>query len=318
MKKVVSYFKILKNDIDHILKFTKEIYSLKVIYIISAKAKFYKDRYIPLNETNVIFSLELSSNHTGEELNLTGAYGRIFNVDVSFQNLSIFTYFTSLIISDGITQYFKNATTITFSDGRLTSELEATKNNYKWRNHIYQDKFNFNIEFNDEEKVTGRLLPTPIEQIKINTSIPSHFSFYNDSYALINDLIQCIDFANEKVLLMPNYDFDNFKTKIIEVTNASFKSSDIIGSDYPKYTDISWKELLSKLSRQDNLHINLIDLELRPNIDYYRSLEYRDNSNTDPWSIVVINDNPYITQGNHRSTLSKFLQSLDIIQLMLR
>ena len=125
-----------------------------------------------------------------------------------------------------------------------------------------------------------------------------------------------VGFKDDVLQLHPrfkNRHYSDFITKEETIRNTSFDISQIIGSDHSNYAEKTWEYCLYNLKRQDRLDSLRCDDE-QPSILYYTDINYRENSVNDPWSIDVVNKKAYITQGNHRSIISKFLSSLQIIQ----
>jgi len=133
---------------------------------------------------------------------------------------------------------------------------------------------------------------------------------------IILDNLNEIPFKDDLVQPHPrtlNLNYDAFITSIRTEENAKIDIATVVGGTHPRYVGNTWFECLNNLRTQatiDNLNCN----EIRPSILYYTDIEYRNNSCRDPWTIDVINGISFITQGHHRSIISKFLSSVDLIQ----
>jgi len=100
--------------------------------------------------------------------------------------------------------------------------------------------------------------------------------------------------------------FNDFIIEENIINNTSFNVQKVIGTDHPDYVGKSWQECLENLKRPRNLSSLRCD-QNRPSINYYMSDIQKEH-----WSVDIINDDIYITQGNHRTIISKFLSFLNI------
>jgi hypothetical protein len=140
------------------------------------------------------------------------------------------------------------------------------------------------------------------------------YNKYNNCKELIYENLYDAPFS--KIIakkIPPYYVYNSFKRSYRRETNTSFDISTVIGTDHPNYNNKSWAEIVKSLRRQNRFDINCKKGSIRPSIDYYINEEYRNNSVHDPWSIVVINNEAYVTQGHHRTTISKYLNYFGII-----
>jgi len=129
---------------------------------------------------------------------------------------------------------------------------------------------------------------------------------------LINNKMDIVSFKDEIVEPHPsliNSSYYNFVTKNIYIKNAYIDISKVIGTSHPDYANSSWKCCFENLKRKE---ANIDSLDCIEKIKYYTDKNYRPFY-IDPWSINIINGKYYITQGNHRSIIAKFLSYLKII-----
>lgn len=134
--------------------------------------------------------------------------------------------------------------------------------------------------------------------------------------SIILDKIKDVPFKDDVMLPHPsliNLNYYDFITSTKKEINAKIDISTVVGGSHRSYVNKTWFQCLNSLRSQaaiDTLNCN----EVRPSVLYYTDIEYRNNSCEDPWTVDVINGVAYITQGHHRSIISKFLSSVDIIQ----
>ena len=110
-------------------------------------------------------------------------------------------------------------------------------------------------------------------------------------------------------------DFYKFSFKQICKNNALVDVTKIKGTNHPDYKNLTWENFLKSLKRGSNLNHLYCSGEERLSVKYYYDIEYRKTCLSDSaWSIDVLNDEEYyISDGNHRSTISKFLATLNVI-----
>jgi len=114
-------------------------------------------------------------------------------------------------------------------------------------------------------------------------------------------------------------DFYKFSFKQVYKNNALIDITKIKGTNHPDYKNLTWRNFLKSLKRGSNLNHLYCSGEERLSIKYYYDIGYRRTCLSDSaWSINVLNDEEYyICDGNHRSTISKFLATLDVIPKMI-
>lgn len=138
-----------------------------------------------------------------------------------------------------------------------------------------------------------------------------------------------LQFKNEIISSHPKNIYDDFiiEKKYISSENKAFINlEEVLGTDHPDYESKTWLEALSALKRQDiNLNSIIctkqnINSEVRQkNLNFYNSSAdvKRELGGDDPWSadIYIINNRTetYITQGNNRTIVAKFLFELNLI-----
>ncbi|HIP12846.1 MAG TPA: hypothetical protein EYG73_09040 [Arcobacter sp.] len=114
-------------------------------------------------------------------------------------------------------------------------------------------------------------------------------------------------------------DFYKFSFKQIYKKNASIDITKIKGTNHPNYKNLTWENVLKSLKRNSNLKHLYCSGDKRLSVKYYYDIEYRKNCLADnAWNVNVLNDEEYyICDGNHRSTISKFLATLNAIPKMI-
>ena len=114
-------------------------------------------------------------------------------------------------------------------------------------------------------------------------------------------------------------DFYKFSFKQICKNNALIDITKIKGTNHPDYKNLTWENFLKSLKRGSNLNHLYCSGEERLSVKYYYDIEYRKTClASGDWNIDVLNDEEYyISDGNHRSTISKFLATLNVIPKMI-
>lgn len=104
------------------------------------------------------------------------------------------------------------------------------------------------------------------------------------------------NWINNKVEEFPSY---VFRRKVNESRNAFVDLNKIVGTSHPDYNNKTWLEMYYHLKREGNI----IKALLKP--EYYTDILQNEHENKSGFSFVKIDDNYYISSGNHRTLLCK-------------
>ena len=311
-----------EKNVDCILKYKKvitqyseNVYELKYhLTIVLIKEKEQYKKVAP----RTILALKTSFDKAIGEIDLIGDIGKNFILEnyrnINFRGKELFVYFCSIILNDTIKLLDTPENyNIRFPDASLkfVNEFEQDKNNYLRRNKAYE-KLGFRINFYDDKKIEGRLLNISVNDLTLQLQIPSSILYYENAYDLICDTLNLIPFSKQVLKPFKNYSIYDFVTQEKEIKNASFDVSKIIGTDHPSYYDLSWIEVLENSRTPYIKYLLLKEEKDRNNIEFFkrkRDYKYTD----DPWGIHVFNGSAYISEGNHRTVISRFLYELDLI-----
>jgi len=320
----VQYFKYFdkESNAECILKYEKNVKNIEdesfflnyKLYIVLVKEHGVYKKIGLSNDT--ISMLETSSSKETMRVDFEGYSGKNLQINnyknFNFRGKGLFTYLASVILNDIFKLLEPSSDCIVhFPDNKLTSNLEYDEENYKRRNRAYE-KLGFNIEFNDDEKITGFILDTNIGQLNLNTTIPSNLTLYDSAIELINDAIELVQFANDvaRPFIRP---YSAFLLKETYVEKAIYDVTKVIGTDHSRYYNRKWIDIINNMERKINTH----DLSLEYDKAFFSIGFYeRDKTNEilqDPWGIIVYDNNAFIAEGNHRTCISKFLHALGFI-----
>jgi len=120
-------------------------------------------------------------------------------------------------------------------------------------------------------------------------------------------------------IIDPPKEYEKFIYKKIITENENVKLDKIRGMLSRKPHEDTWFNALMKLERRHYLDVLKCDgcnketYEYCYDIKYYTDLDYRKKYDASGWRIVFINDIGYIQEAYHRTTIAKFLSSLNII-----
>lgn len=317
----VEYYKYVDENNDCILKYEKDVINIEdEVFYLKYKLTIVlvkeSGKYKKIGSHNATISM-LKTSSSKETLNVDfeGDSGRNLQLNnyrnINFRGKGLFTYLSSIILNDTFKLLSPSSNCyVSFPDDKLTKAFEHEEGNYKRRNRAYE-KLGFNVKFCDDEKVTGRLLDTNIKQLNLNTNIPNCLTLYENAYALIVDAIELIPFSNE-IVIANKMSSKGFITKTKEVRNITFDVTKIIGTEHGRYIGKTWFEMICSLKCESYIKELSLDYNKQyGSINYYRKYKYREGDN--PWGLKVYGDKVFISEGNHRSVISKFLYELGFI-----
>jgi len=90
-----------------------------------------------------------------------------------------------------------------------------------------------------------------------------------------------------------------FKRHVVSSESAYIDIKRVIGTDHDSYNNKTWLEVFYSLKRGDNIVMALLMIE------YYDRLQKKDNK-IGLISFIKMDDEYYISQGNHRACMAKF------------
>ena len=126
-------------------------------------------------------------------------------------------------------------------------------------------------------------------------------------------------------LIKNNYDNPNFSNKIIipnpfftlpllnlvssdkEVHDADYDVTNIIGTDRDSFYNLTWKNAVIEVLKNKNDYN--FKCESTNKLGYYNN-STRQSKAIDTWTIIDIEGKGFITAGNHRSIVCKYLHNL--------
>lgn len=326
MNKNIQYFKLrnekLKQDsiIKMITNEEQNSISLELNFVLYKSGNEYK-KYPPCG-TNLILTLEAS--FINNQIQLKGGYGRIFEIKdfyisqnelFEFKSLGLFTYFTSYILRILIDKYnIDSNVNIVFSGGPQVEEDKYDSISYIRMNFIRKLKAYRKIGFKLKKITKGKyhLQNTPVSRIK-NITLPNSIKFYDHALELINDAKELIPFANEKIQPFIDYALYDFVDKEIITLDASIDIRKIIGTCHPRYYEKTWIYAINNLRTPANVENLKLFSDDFGSIDYYKTKEHYEIGD-DPWGVKIVNGIIYISEGNHRTIIAKFLNALELIE----
>lgn len=127
-------------------------------------------------------------------------------------------------------------------------------------------------------------------------------------------------FADDRLEYFDRSKFHGVPYTYISATQGCVDLSKVKGTDHPDYCDSTWIELLPT-NPDDFAHIDYWERfkhegrmkrgwncirDMRDNPGYYT-----DTSEKNHWSFCKVGDHYYISQGNHRTVMARFLLSLN-------
>ncbi|WP_418181378.1 hypothetical protein ACNSOL_11805 (plasmid) [Aliarcobacter lanthieri] len=329
MYKDVKYFKLRNERLnqDSIIKMTtneiedKNSITLELNFVLYKEDNKYKE-FIGTG-TNLVLTIEACL--INNKIQLQGGTGRIFEIFdfyiypyklFEFKSLGLFSYFTSYLLRMMIDKYNIDLNVsdvnVTFPQSQVIKDVSCSEDYIKM-NFIRKLKTYRKIGFKLKKVRNGKynLQDTPVSKIK-NIALPNSIKFYDYALELINDTKELIPFANEKIEPLI-YDFYDFVDKEVITLDTSLDVTKVIGTSHPKYYRNTWIAAINNLRTPSYVE----DLKLTSNkfgsIDFYKTKEHY-KIRDDPWGIKLINGKYYISEGNHRTIISKFLNSLGLIE----
>lgn len=120
-------------------------------------------------------------------------------------------------------------------------------------------------------------------------------------------------------IIDPPKEYEKFINQKIIIENKNVNLNKIRGMLSRKPHEDTWFNALMNLGRMDNLDALKCDgcndkrYEHCYDIKYYTDLDYRKRFDGSGWRIIFINEIGYIQEAYHRTTIAKFLSSLNII-----
>jgi hypothetical protein len=326
MLKEVKYFK-LRNDAqnqDSIIKITtieaEESITLELNFVLYKSGNEYK-KYLQ-SGTNLILALEAS--FINNKIQLKGGSGRIFEIMdfhispnelFEFKSLGLFSYFTSYILRELIDKYNINSNiNVVFTGGPQVEKDKEDLDTYNRMNFTRKLKTYRKLGFKLKKVCKNKyhLQDTPVSKIK-NIALPNSIKFYEYALELINDAKEIIPFANEKVKPLINYALYDFADKETLTLDVTIDVTKIIGTSHPKYNKKTWIDAINSLRTASYVEDLKLFSDSFGSIDFYRTIKNYERG-TDPWGIKIINGKHYISEGNHRTIIAKFLNALDLIE----
>lgn len=327
MNYATRYFKLRNERLnqDTIIKMitieNESSITLELNFVLYKSGNEYKKYFI--TGTNLILGLEASFSNN--QIELKGASGRIFEVFdfnvltvelFEFKSLGLFSYFTSYLLRMMIDKYNIDSNVsdvnVTFPQSQVIKDVSCSEE-YIRMNFIRKLKTYRKIGFKlkKDRKWKYNLQATPVSKIK-NIALPNSIKFYDHALELINDTKELIPFANEKI--EPLIDsFYNFVDKEIVTLDTSLDVTKVIGTCNPKYYGKRWIDAINNLRSSSYVKDLKLFSDSFGSIDFYKTKEHYQISD-DPWGIKMVNGKYYISEGNHRTIIAKFLNALDLIE----
>lgn len=232
-----------------------------------------------------------------------------------FKSLGLFSYFTSYILRELIDKYNINSNiNIVFTGGPQVEKDKEKLDKYNRMNFTRKLKTYRKLGFKLKKVCKNKyhLQDTPVSKIK-NIALPNSIKFYEYALDLINDTKEIIPFAHEKVKPLTDYALYNFADKEIDTLNAAIDVTKIIGTSNPKYYGKTWIDAINNLRTPSYVEDLKLFSDTFASIDFYRTIENYERG-TDPWGIKIVNGKHYISEGNHRTIIAKFLNALELIE----
>lgn len=326
MDRNVKYFKLSNERLnqDSIIKMTTKENSDSIIlelnFVLYKSGNEYK-KYLQ-SGTNLILSLE--ALFVNNEIQLKGGSGRIFEIMdfyispnelFEFKSLGLFSYFTSYIIRELIKKNnIDSNINVVFTGGPQVEKDKEYLDTYNRMNFTRKLKTYRKLGFKLKKvcKNEYHLQDTPVSRIK-NIALPYSIKFYEYALDLINDAKEIIPFANEKVKPLTDYALYDFADKETLTLDATIDVTKIIGTSHSKYNEKTWIDAINNLRTPSNVENLKLFSDSFSSIDFYKTIENYERG-TDPWGIKIVNGKHYISEGNHRTIIAKFLNALDLIE----
>lgn len=326
MNKNVQYFKLKNKKLsqDTIIKMTtieaEESITLELNFVLYKSGNEYK-KYLQ-SGTNLILALEAS--FINNKIQLKGGSGRIFEIMdfhispnelFEFKSLGLFSYFTSYILRELIDKYnIDSNVNVVFTGGPQVEKDKEDLDTYNRMNFTRKLKTYRKLGFKLKKVCKNKyhLQDTPVSKIK-NIALPNSIKFYEYALELINNAKEIIAFANEKVKPLTDYALYDFADKETLTLDVTFDVTKIIGTSHPKYNKKTWIDAINSLRTPSYVEDLKLFSDSIGSIDFYRTIENYERG-TDPQGIKIVNGKHYISEGNHRTIIAKFLNALDLIE----
>lgn len=326
MNKNVRYFKLRNEKLsqDTIIKMTTieadESITLELNFVLYKSGNEYK-KYLQ-SGTNLILALEAS--FINNKIQLKGGSGRIFEIMdfhispnelFEFKSLGLFSYFTSYILRELIDKYnIDSNVNVIFTGGPRVEKDKEDSDTYNRMNFTRKLKTYRKLGFKLKKVCKNRyhLQDTPVSKIK-NISLPNSIKFYEYALELINDAKEIIPFANEKVKKFHDSGLYNFVDKEILIKDTSVNVKDIVGTSHPNYYKKPWIEVINHLRTLFYVENLKLTSDSDFSIDFYKIKAHYEKGD-DPLGVKIVNGKYYISEGNHRTIIAKFLNALELIE----
>jgi len=283
-------------------------------------AYFYSGSYISTNSDDLILSVQ-GRIENKYSLKLIPMKGTVFLIENNHKDLlgnfrghGIFTYTIITILKNLCDHMDKTNLQISFMGATLNDGFETNIGELKKRNNTYE-RMGFKLHMQDD--ANGFIGSTHYNNLNLNPNYTNNMQFYNNCNNLLNDLIDTIYFVNEIAYGMPRMNLIHaFITHQKTIKDASLPISKIIGLNHSKYKNRAWIDIIKDLRSPGLIKDLKCEGDSFDTIKYYYDKIHRKKANKgyrDPWSVEVYNNDAYITKGHHRTIISKFLFTLDLI-----
>lgn len=116
-------------------------------------------------------------------------------------------------------------------------------------------------------------------------------------------------FASQRLVRFDEHVFREKITQVAHLENARIDLSLVAGTEHPDYYGSTWAELIGQPPGHDRCVLKRLNLNLQQlaaSAEYYLSAEKKEH-----WSFYLLDDQYFISSGNHRTVLGRFLLELN-------
>ncbi|MGF6214480.1 hypothetical protein, partial [Comamonas sp. 4034] len=116
-------------------------------------------------------------------------------------------------------------------------------------------------------------------------------------------------FASQRLVRFDEHVFREKITQVAHLENARIDLSLVAGTEHPDYYGSTWAELIGLPPGHDRCVLKRLNLnlhQLAASAEYYLSADKKEH-----WSFYLLDDQYFISSGNHRTVLGRFLLELN-------